>query len=237
MKLLKLLRAFLLFIGFSIVYTIQASEQNTSASVLQLLYTTYNQHQNNFVNYLPSFVPIEKYKHVLLAERERLKAEIDSLSYKNVIFSPKNVVNAILMSALAADELTGSRNFDRVFTNFLYGTFEQYASSGHEGAIGRMYKLAKSVKENIYRGLDILQALAVFVFVKDIKVIRDTKKNISEQIDKCNKMLELLDGVQSASMQSDTVQSDLRVQKQENDKNYQVKQYLTKLGKVGLAVV
>ena len=48
---------------------------------------------------------------------------------------------------------------------------------------------------NSFKGIYTLQALAGLSFVHDIKVMRDKKNNVSEQVDKCNKMLELLEKI------------------------------------------
>ena len=249
MKLLKLLSTFLLFIEFNIVYTIQAHEQNTNASVLQFLYTTYDQHQNNFVNYLSQDIPLDQYKQILHMEQARLKNELDSLSYKNeVLLTGKGAKNIGLIvgnivGIFAADwfmhyqlaevahgigkglaqnkqklierlqhDLEIGRAPDvQAFTplealrgggnTIRWGSPYYPAESLVSQIIGKMYGSGENLSYSAYLTLYQLATKALTIgavvggvgLMQDIKAFQDKKKNISEQIDKCNKMLVLLE--------------------------------------------
>ena len=188
MKLAKYLTLSTLFIGFSTVYatqmptlSMQSPAFNIDVAILDGLYKTYDQYKNNFVNYLPTNIPIDRYKLVLRVEQERLKNELDSFSYRSVIFSWKN--------------LGGGGNTIR------WGSPYYPAESLVSQIIGKMYGSGENLSYSAYLTLYQLATKALTIgavvggvgLMQDIKAFQDKKKSLSEQIDKCNKMLELLE--------------------------------------------
>jgi hypothetical protein len=184
MKLLKLLLLPVLCMGLSVAHAaqmpilnVQSSTFNIDVAILDGLYKTYDQYKDNFVNYLPTNIPVNRYKLVLLVEQERLKSELNSLSYKNIIFSWKNLAKA---GVLVGSELLRQPDIRSDVYNAMMET------------VGK--NLGSFIYKHMYfRGSYVLQAVAGFTFIQEIKAFQDKKKNISEQIDKCNKMLALLE--------------------------------------------
>src|SRR5579863_5216954 len=100
MKLVKFLGLSVLFAGFS--STAELRPAGDDAALLELLYETYDSivfptildifmsrinSAWRFTDLLPKDVSIDRCRQVLYAEQGRLRKELDSLSYKNVIFS------------------------------------------------------------------------------------------------------------------------------------------------------
>ena len=184
MKLAKYLTLSTLFIGFSTVYatqmptlSMQSPAFNIDVAILDGLYKTYDQYKNNFVNYLPTNIPIDRYKLVLRVEQERLKNELDSFSYRSVIFSWKNLAKA---GVLVGSEMLRQPDIRR-------DAFDTLVKTVGENLGVFIYK------HMYFRGSYVLQAVAGFTFIQEVKAFQDKKKSLSEQIDKCNKMLELLE--------------------------------------------
>ena len=77
---LKLLILPVLCMGFSVAHATQTPMLNVQSpifnmSILDILHKTYDQYKNDFVNYLPKDIPVDRYKQVLRIEQERLKNE------------------------------------------------------------------------------------------------------------------------------------------------------------------
>jgi len=159
---------------------------NGGILLMDILYKTYDQCKDDFVNCLPKDIPVDQCKQVLRAEQARLKEELDSVSYKNVFFSLKSMSKMVAFLGVAALEYTapniiqsmGPRGIE--FAKYLDETFGP--------------KLTAFMLYNSVKGLLALQALSGLSFARDIKEVGNKKKSISDQYDKCTKMLALLSG-------------------------------------------
>jgi hypothetical protein len=157
-------------------------------ALVQFLYKAYDKYKDNkdeFINAMPSHVTPEAYKKLLSEKKEELQKELDLLSYKNVIFSVQGAkkIGLIVAGGVLSKRFPGGwLSYDIDFTNpFLDNNKNRYNLG---------------IDFNYMPGLTAVQAIAGFGLIKDIKAMRDKKKQLSDEIEKCTKMLALLEGAQ-----------------------------------------
>ena len=161
--------------------------QARNEALVQFLYQVYDTHKDNFVNSIPVdvTVTVAECKQVLMAKQEAVKQVSAGVSYKNVFFSASNIAR---MGLIAAGSMAYSED--------IYGLYAKAAGKVVRPLVDLVgaNKASGLMSVGVFLGLPaILQTISGFGLYKDIKAVRDKKNQLSTELNKINKMLELLE--------------------------------------------
>jgi len=165
--------------------------KSRSEALVNFLYQKYDQYKNDFVKFIPADISVEECKAVIAAKQQEIGQELASLSYKNVIFSSQTARNVGLILA----GTVGRYVIEKYSHPLIYG--EEYSHPYINGRKSSIVPLdfqdtAWDVVNYTHTGLGALSSIVGFGVIKDIKAMRDRKQQLSEENEKCAKILELL---------------------------------------------
>lgn len=152
-------RLYGIFLGLSVLLVsfIQASEvSNAVLTPMQVavLHAAYDEHGNDFVNYLPTSV--EECRQELIAEQRAVQASMDSFSYKNVFISQYGLLKTgMLMASLVGMWAVGNK-FN--MNTLAYEVANDFANALFSDASGDTRGLLVSGKPRIRPGAEFAAA-------------------------------------------------------------------------------
>lgn len=171
--------------------TMQSQFENArSEAIVQLLFNLYDEYKEDFPRYVSAEFPVFMCEGVLTRKRYAIYNELAALSYKDVIFSSAGAQQAglLLMGYFGPQAVnwTLSQLRDAYFPS-------SYQAIMKSGELDVFYDIVVPMRGYANTGLRAVGAIAGFGLFKDIKAMRDKKNKLSQEYDKCIKMLEILE--------------------------------------------